>query len=140
MSVGRICTRVVHTAEPDETVRAAAVRMDRENVGSLVVVDDSLRPIGILTDRDVAVRCVSQGVDPDRALVAEVMSVPVSTVLEGAPIESAIRMMAGSRARRSVVVNGAGALVGVLALDDVLELLAEEVEAIGELVRAQSAM
>ncbi|HSH76252.1 MAG TPA: CBS domain-containing protein [Longimicrobiales bacterium] len=138
MSAGRICTRVIHTADGDETVRAAAARMDREGVGTLVVVDDALRPIGIVTDRDVVVRCVSPGLDPDRASVSEIMSVPVSSVFEDTPIESALRMMAGSRARRSVVVNRAGALVGVLALDDVLELLAEEVEAIGELVRVQA--
>jgi CBS domain-containing protein len=129
---------VIHTADPEETVRAAAARMDREEVGTLVVVDDALRPTGIVTDRDVAVRCVGKGLDPDRTSVAEIMSMPVSSVYEDTPIESALRMMAGSRARRSVVVNRAGALVGVLALDDVLELLAEEAEAIGDLVRVQA--
>jgi CBS domain-containing protein len=112
--------------------------MDRKGVGTLVVVDDALRPVGMLTDRDVAVRCVGQGLDPDLALVSEVMSAPVSSVFEDTPIESALRLMAGSRARRSVVVDRTGALVGVLALDDVLELLAEEAHAIGDLVRAQA--
>jgi CBS domain-containing protein len=138
MSAGRICTRVIHTADPEETIRVAATRMDRKGVGTLVVVDDALRPVGMLTDRDVAVRCVGQGLDPDLALVSEVMSAPVSSVFEDTPIESALRLMAGSRARRSVVVDRTGALVGVLALDDVLELLAEEAHAIGDLVRAQA--
>jgi CBS domain-containing protein len=111
--------------------------MERERVGNLVVVDEEKRPLGILTDRDVAVRCVANDLDPDGTPVSEVMTVPVSSVFEDTPIESALRLMAGTRARRSIVVNRDGALVGVLALDDVLDLLAEEAEAIGDLVRAQ---
>ncbi len=102
-----------------------------------MVLDEERRPIGVLTDRDVAVRCVSRGLDAEAATVSEVMSVPTSSVHEDTPIESALRLMAGARTRRSLVVDSDGRLVGVLALDDVLELLAEEAEAIGELIRTQ---
>lgn len=138
MSVGKICTRVVHTAELHESIRTAAGRMDRNGVGTLVVVDEAKRPLGVLTDRDVAVRCVARKLDPDATPVSDVMSMPVSSVPEDTSIESALRVMAGSRTRRSVVVDRHGALVGLLALDDVLDLLAEEAEAIGTLVRAQA--
>jgi CBS domain-containing protein len=138
MSVGRICTRVVHTAEPHESVRTAAGRMERNGVGTLVVIDEGKRPLGILTDRDVAVRCVAGRLDPDSTPISEIMSAPVASVSDDTSIESALRLMAGARSRRSVVVNRDGALVGLLALDDVLDLLAEEAEAIGDLVRAQS--
>lgn len=138
MSAGRICTRVTQTAAPEETIREAAARMDQEGVGTLVVLDDARRPIGILTDRDVAVRCVARSLDADATRVSQLMSVPVSSVHEDTPIESALRMMAGAKARRSLVVDSDGALVGVLALDDVLELLAEEAEAIGNLIRVQA--
>lgn len=138
MSAGRICTRVTHTAVPDETVRAAATRMDREGVGTLVVVDGASRPVGIVTDRDLAVRCVGRGLDPDESRVSTVMSAPVSSVHEDTPIESALRTMAGARIRRCPVIGTDGTLVGLLALDDVLDLLAEEVEAIGALVRMQA--
>jgi CBS domain-containing protein len=138
MSTGRICTRVVYTAAPDETVRAAAARMDQKGVGTLVVLDPARRLVGIVTDRDVAARCVGRGLDPDAALVSMVMSAPVSSVHPDTPIETALRMMAGARIRRCPVVDSEGALVGLLSLDDVLDLLAEEVEAVGALVRVQA--
>ena len=53
MSVGRICTRVTHTAAGDESVRQAARRMAEHHVGTVVVVDEASRPIGMRTDRDI---------------------------------------------------------------------------------------
>jgi CBS domain-containing protein len=138
MSVGRICAREVHTAAPDETVRAAARRMHEAGVGALVVVEGSAaHPIGIVTDRDVALRCVALDKDPDTTPVAEVMTAPARCVEQATGIEEALRLMARVPARRIVVTDADGRLAGILALDDVLELLAEEVEAIGRLVRAQ---
>lgn len=138
MSVGKICTRVTLTASADETARAVARRMAEHGVGSVVVVDDSGRPVGLVTDRDVAVRVVAPGLDPDRTEVAGFMSMPVHSVTEDAPIESALSGMAGAGVRRSVVTDSDGALVGILALDDVLELLVEEAEAVGALIRSQT--
>lgn len=140
MSAGRICNRVTYTATPEESVRDAAGRMDQKQVGTLVVVDEENRPVGIVTDRDVAIRCVARKLDPDDTRISQVMSVPVSSVSEDTPIESALRTMAGSKARRSLVVDSDGKLVGVLALDDVIELLVEEAGAIGDLIRAQAPM
>jgi CBS domain-containing protein len=137
MSVGRICTRVTYTATPGESVRQGAKRMAEQGVGSLVVVDEMKRPIGMLTDRDIAVRAVAPGLDPRETTVSEVMSKPVHSVVEDASIESAIRGMAGAAVRRAVVTNAKGKLVGILALDDLLDLLAEEAEAVGALVRSQ---
>lgn len=138
MSAGRICSRVAYTATPEESVTEAAERMEQQRVGTLVVLDDDKRPIGILTDRDVAIRCVARKLDPDDTTVSQVMTVPVSSVSEDTPIESALRTMAGSKVRRSLVVDSDGRLVGLLALDDVLELLVEEAGAIGDLIRAQA--
>jgi CBS domain-containing protein len=134
MSAGKICVRTVHVASPDESVREAARRMREADVGTLIVVDDKRNPMGIVTDRDVALRCVAEDRDPDATRVASVMTAPVLCVSESTPIEEALRRMAGIAARRLAVTDQAGQLVGILSLDDVMELLVEEVEAIGRLL------
>jgi CBS domain-containing protein len=135
MSSGRLCVRRVVFADAGESVREAALRMAREEVGTLVVLDAERRPSGILTDRDVVVRCVAPGRDPAATPIADVMSAPVATLGEATPIEDALERMRVLRVRRLPVVDAQGALVGILALDDVLELLAEESATIGALLR-----
>ncbi len=138
MSVGRICVRSVVVAEPDESVREAARRMRSEEVGTLVVLDSDDRPEGILTDRDVVVRCVAEYEDPDAMPVSVAMTGPARTISEEAPIEDALSLMAAGGTRRLAVTDDEERLVGMLALDDVLDLLAEEVETIGRLLGRQA--
>lgn len=137
MSVGRICVRSVVVAGLDESVRDGARRMRSEEVGTLVVMDDEDRPEGILTDRDIVVRCVAEFEDPDAMPISAAMTGPARTISESAPIEEALSVMASGGTRRLVVTDDEGRLVGVLALDDVLDLLAEEVETIGRLLGRQ---
>lgn len=136
MSVGKICIRQVHTAEQGETVHAISRRMREQGLGALVVVEGS-HPVGIVTDRDVALRCVAEGRDPDATLVSDVMTAPALCVHETTPIETAIQLMSGVPMRRVVVTDGQDRLVGILSLDDVLDLLLEEVQAVARLVRGQ---
>lgn len=102
MSVGRICTRTTYTATAEEVVRTAAARMADHGVGTLVVLDDDDRPIGMITDRDVTVRLVARGLDADDAPIGEIMSAAVHSVDETTPIESALGAMAGAGVRRSI--------------------------------------
>jgi CBS domain-containing protein len=134
MSAGAICVRQVEIARGEETVLGVSRRMAKVGVGSVVVVADGARPVGILTDRDIAVRCVAEALDPAATSVAAVMTAPPACVHESTPIESALSHMAGAHVRRLVVVDDAKRLVGILALDDVLELLAEEAGTIGRLL------
>ena len=138
MSVGVICVRSVQVASPEETVRAVTARMADAGVGTVVVLGEDRKPVGILTDRDIALRCVAQRRDPDTTEVASVMSVPVTCVHESTPIETALARMAGVHARRLAVVDDDERLVGILALDDVLELLAEELTSVGKLLRQRT--
>jgi CBS domain-containing protein len=138
MSVGRICSRVVVTARPDETVREAAMRMGRHDVGTLVVVDEEAIPAGILTDRDIALRCVGRSLDPDVTEIADVMTAPVTTASEHTAIEEAVARMAGAGTRRLVITDSSDRLVGILAVDDVLDLLVEEASDLGRILRHQT--
>jgi len=126
--------RQVLVAAPEESVREAARRMQKADVGALVVVDSEQRPLGVLTDRDVALRCVADGRDPERTKISDLMTAPAVCVHEETPIEDALSRMLAIPARRLVVTDDAGLLVGILALDDVAELLAEESGQIGRLL------
>jgi len=137
MNVGHACARSVTTAEARETVREAARRMLRQSVGTLVVIDprdEVVRPIGIVTDRDIVTRGVAADLDPDRTALSMVMSVPVQTIEEGRPVEEALEIMSRRAIRRLVVTDGDGRLTGIIALDDVLDTLADEVGAISRLL------
>ena len=138
MSVGRICTRTVDVADLDETTQVAASRMNTRNVGTLVVIDDCKSPVGIVTDRDLAIRVVGKGLDPNTTTLESVMSGLPDSVTENTPIESAIATMRGGPYRRLPVVDDQNQLIGLLSLDDILDLLSEEFAEIGKLVRKES--
>ena len=138
MTIGRICCREVDTASPQESARAAAQRMGVRAVGTLVVLDAERRPVGILTDRDLAVRVVGTGRNADTTTVDEVMSERVHTAFEEKPIEDALALMRAQAVRRLVVVRRDGRLVGIVSLDDVLALLAEEFRDIGRLLENEN--
>lgn len=136
MKAGDLCVREVRTAKPRDRVLEAARAMERQGVGTLVVVDAVDRPLGILTDRDVALRCVLGARHPERTHVEDVMSGPVAWVHESAALEAALAEMARLRVRRLAVIDERERLVGVLALDDVLCTTFDEDSAIGRVLRA----
>jgi CBS domain-containing protein len=126
MSIGRICQRVVDLADPDETIVAAARRMNEKRVGTLVVLDEGKRPVGILTDRDLAMRVVAAGRHPEDTQVSDVMTAHPRTVSEGTPIEDALSVMRSLGIRRLLVTGQDEQLAGIVSLDDVLSLIMEE--------------
>ena len=137
MTIGRICQRAVDTAKVDETIQAAAQRMGSRNVGTLVVLDDSHHPIGILTDRDITVRVAGQGRDGKTVLVGEVMTERVQTAFEGLAVEDALSAMRAKGIRRLPVVGTNGKLLGVVSLDDILSSLAGEFRDLARLLEKE---
>ena len=134
MSVGRICVRDVDTAEPHESVLAAAERMQERGIGSLIVLNAAQQPIGIVTDRDLTARVLARRRIPTQTPISEVMTSGPTTTSEDASIESGLALMRSGGFRRLPVVDRDGKLVGLLSLDDVLTLLAEEFNLIGQLL------
>ena len=137
MSAGRFCSRDVDTAGYDECVLDAARRMRDRQVGTLIVVDEQ-RPVGILTDRDLTVRVLAVGLDPQATRVSAVMTPSPTTIREEDSIEAALGYMRGGRFRRLPVVGRDGRVIGILALDDVLELVAQELADIGQLLKREA--
>ena len=137
MAVGEICNREVVVTEKTLSVVGAAQLMRKHHVGDLVVVeekDGSRRPVGVVTDRDIVVEVVAAGVNPEALTVGDIMSPEVATVREGEGLFEALRYMRDKGVRRMPVVDREGALVGILTLDDLLELLAEEMAELAKLV------
>lgn len=126
MSVGKICVRSTDLVKPNESVEVAAHRMLDRNVGSLVVVNDRDEPIGIITDRDLTVRVLALAKDAATTTVGEVMTREVRVVSEDTTIEEALRVMRWGPYRRLPVVDKNKRLVGLVSLDDILNLLSEE--------------
>jgi len=113
--------------------------MVRNDVGTLVVVEGhgSNRPIGVLTDRDITVRCVATELDASSAPVQALMSAPPRVIAPDRSLEEALTEMAKAGTRRLVVTDEDGHLVGLLSLDDILEQRAAESLAVQELLRKQ---
>jgi CBS domain-containing protein len=137
MSAGRICTRDVDTVSYEENVLDSARRMRDRQVGTVIVVDE-MRPVGILTDRDLTVRVLAAGLDPQATRVSEVMTPSPTTISEDDSIETAVGYMRAGRFRRLPVVGRDGRVVGILALDDVLELVSEELADLGQLLKREA--
>ncbi len=123
--LGKICTKPVVTASAQMTVDQAARVMRSKNVGALVVVNAG-RPVGMLTDRDVAVEVVARGMDPDTVRVVDVMGKKPVTIREELGILDAAKVFAKTGLRRLPVVTRSGVMVGIIAMDDLIMLLGNE--------------
>jgi CBS domain-containing protein len=134
MTVASICQRTVDTVRPTETAYTAAQRLASRCVGSLVVVDDHGHAIGMLTDRDIALRIVAAGCDP-QTIVGDIMSGEPTLVAETAPVDEAMARMRERGVRRLPVVDEDLRLVGIVSLEDVLARLAREMALVGGFVQ-----
>ncbi len=118
MLVRNMMTPRAETIGPGETLQAAASRMRELGVGSLVVREEE-ELLGILTDRDIVVRCVAQGCDPAQTEVRAAMTPQIIACHDGDGIEEAVARMEEAAVRRVVVLDEAQHLVGMLSVDDV---------------------
>ncbi len=118
MNVSEIMTTNVATAEPDSTLEEVATMMKDENVGAIPVVDDD-ELVGIVTDRDIVVRCIAEGKDPSECEAEEIVSEDLETVSPDDDVRRAAEIMQRKQIRRLPVCDEAGKLVGMLSLGDI---------------------
>jgi CBS domain-containing protein len=138
--VADLATRAVATVDASATLAVCAQRMRREHVGSLVVVDREQgpgTPLGIVTDRDIVIEAIALGLDPATLTAGDVMSAPLATVNADDDVLAALARMRELGARRLPVLDAAGALVGIVAVDNVLEALAEALDSVVRVVKAE---
>ncbi|MGF1614178.1 MAG: CBS domain-containing protein [Gammaproteobacteria bacterium] len=137
MSVGQYCNRDVVIVTEDTSIREAADLMRTHSVGTLVVVKEENRgrvPVGLLTDRDIVVELLAEGVDLESVCVGDVMSYELLAVPEQADLLETVKQMRSKGVRRVPVVDQDGTLTGILALDDLIEVLSEVLVDVSRLI------
>lgn len=139
MTISKLGTTNVIKIESTATVVAAAKLMRKHNVGNIVVVEneETDEPIGILTDRDIAVEIVASEIDPQALCVADVMNRDLLVLKNYRGIQEALDMMSAKGVRRAPIVNDANKIVGITSIDDLLILIADELGSLAKLVRKQ---
>ena len=122
--------------ESQTSVREAARLMESEDVGSLPVVEEGARLVGVVTDRDVAIRVVAAGRDPESTSVGDIASRDLVTLTPEDDLDDALALMAREQVRRLPIVVRDGELVGVVSQADVAHSAKEK--HVGEVVEAIS--
>jgi len=141
MNVGDICHRNVYLVKPGEGLADAAREMQRRRIGALVVVTDlaaPVRPLGIVTDRDIVCGQLLRKADLRALTVADVMTSDPLTLPESSGISEAIAALRERGVRRAPVVNPAQDTVGIVTIDDLLPAVAAELNALARLIGTQS--
>ena len=141
MSAGEYCNRDVVVIDKTESVRDAINLMRKNHVGDVVVVEireNASIPLGILTDRDIVVEILAEDVDLDAVNVGDVMSDQLVSVNEDTQLLDAIKQMRIKGIRRLPVVNESDELQGILAADDILELVVEQLTDIVGLISKET--
>ena len=121
MKVTDIMTKDPACCEPETALQEVAKLMLVNDCGEIPVVDSqrTMRPVGVVTDRDIVVRCVAEGKNPLEADAGDVMSSPVVTVTPDMDVDEVGDMMEEHQVRRIPVVDEAGAICGIVAQADI---------------------
>ena len=139
-SVSDYCVRSVVTAERDTPVARCARMMHDEHVGCVVVVEsrDGRRvPVGMLTDRDIAIEVVAFGIDPAALTAGDVMTGDLATIRAHDDLLAALAVMREHGVRRLPVVDSHGALYGIVSADNLVEVLAGELDGLVSVIDAE---
>lgn len=140
MKVGEFCNRDVVVMRGDESAQAAAALMREHHVGDVVLVEDRggvTTPLGIVTDRDLVLEVMVPGVDATSLAARDLVTAPLVTVREDQGLFDALELMRARGVRRLPVVNGKGALLGILAVDDLVGLMGEMLSRLSSVVARQ---
>jgi CBS domain-containing protein len=134
--IAEVMTDRPRAIAPQTSIREAARLMEEEDVGSLPVVEEGARLVGIVTDRDIAIRAVARGLEPEGTTVMDIASKDVYGLKPDDDLDEAIEMMARAQVRRLPVVVRDNELVGMVAQADVARTSKEKTT--GEVVQAIS--
>jgi CBS domain-containing protein len=142
MPIGDVCIRDVVVASRETTAREAARLMAENHVGNLVVVEDiggRRVPVGIITDRDIVRNVVAEALDASVFSLGDLGVRELVTTGEHQGIYECMQQMRINGIRRMPVVDGKGALVGIISLDDLIQLLAEEMSELAKVITREQA-
>jgi CBS domain-containing protein len=135
MSLERFCREPIVAIQPKQSVHDAALMMRDRHVGAVLVVDEG-RPVGIVNDRDIVVRAIVENRDPNTTPVRDVMSGSVTVVGSDQKIDDAVIAIRTAGVRRMPIVNAAGKAIGIVTLDDLVVLMAGELNLVAGAVQS----
>jgi CBS domain-containing protein len=137
VQIGEICIRDVVSATRDTPVLEAARLMRSRHVGDVVVVETGKRgpvPIGIVTDRDIVVGIIAPRIDVAQLTLGDIMGRDLITIPETQDVFETLEHMQRHGVRRLPVADRAGVLLGIVSIDDLLELLAMQVSDLSKII------
>lgn len=137
MPIGEICNRAVIFAKKDTSLLEAAQLMRQNHVGDLVIVDEKNGrrvPVGIVTDRDIVIEVIAKELDINALTAGDVMGPGLATARETEGVFETIQLMRLKGVRRMPIIDAHGGLAGIISIDDLIELLAEEMNELAKLI------
>ncbi|KTD56988.1 CBS domain protein [Legionella santicrucis] len=140
MIVGEYCNRDVVVINCNESVKNAAELMRHHHVGDLVLLDEQKNkkiPIGIVTDRDLVIEVMAAGIAPESLLIKDIVTEPFSSIFENDNLLDALELMHSKRIRRLPVVDNDKTLIGIITLDDFIEILTENMAKVVDVIKLQ---
>ena len=140
MNLERISSRPVVRAPSSCRLQEAAGLMRRHHVGALVVTDDAPdegRVLGIVTDRDLVLKAIAEGIGPGEATLGDVMTEGLATVERGADVRAAMETMRTNGVRRLGVTDGDDVIVGFVSFDDLVTGLATEFTSLAGIIETE---
>jgi len=133
MIVRDVMAKNVKTVKTDDTVHAAVQKMNKFDIGSVIVVSSG-RPIGIITETNIMRRIVEPRMDPATVWAKDIMSSPLTTIDENTPLEEAAKIMVDKKITRLPVMKG-DKLVGLISSTDILKASPTQLGILDELLR-----
>jgi CBS domain-containing protein len=140
MSVGKFCNREVVFVHKSAGIAEVARLMRENHVGDLLVVEERAGqrfPVGMVTDRDLVIEVLAEGVDTQGVTVGDVMSFELVTARENDDLFDTIKIMRAKAVRRIPVVDAHGVLVGILSVDDLIDIFSEHLTDLAALIRRE---
>jgi CBS domain-containing protein len=141
MAVGELCVRDVVVTSRSSTIQDAARLMRQHHVGNVVVVEDvnGRKPVGIITDRDIVLSVIATKLDPSVFTLGDLLMHELVSVNEDTGVFDCVQKMRMNGVRRMPVVDAKGGLVGIVTVDDLIQLLAEEMTELAKLISREQA-
>ncbi|MDD1730013.1 MAG: CBS domain-containing protein [Methanospirillum sp.] len=131
MTIYTVCKTNVVSVSPHTSISFVSDLMKEKNIGCVIITEDH-KPVGIVTDRDIALRGTLKSEENTTTPVSTIMTPDVQTIRKDTGIFDAVQVMKSSKVRRLPVVDMGGRLVGLITVDDIIRLLARE---LGEIAR-----
>lgn len=135
MNISELCKSEVCSISQDQSINQAAKLMKEKNIGSIVVVADN-KPVGIVTDRDIALKLADE-TSLENLKISDVMCKDIFVLKEDQDLMEAVNAMKNQKIRRAPVVSKEGNLCGIVSVDDLLIYMAQGLSCLTDLIESQ---